>query len=201
MDPPAHAATEGQEVDVAAAAPGPTVEQLAPGQGAAQASAGRSGCEPAADARTQLLVLGAGPGGYTAASRRRSRLQVTLVDRWADASAVSASMSAAFRPRLCCMWPRSSTRRARWRARREFGTPQLDFARLRGWKNKVVGGSPAGCGPGEAAQARTGARGAAASSARTSWRSSAGGHRSGSASSNASSPRARSRWRCHSSRL
>jgi dihydrolipoamide dehydrogenase len=39
--------------------------------------------EPAAEASTQLLVIGAGPGGYTAAFRAADLgLAVTLVDRW-----------------------------------------------------------------------------------------------------------------------
>ena len=127
-------------MDVAAAAPGPTVEQLAPGQGAAQASAGPSGGEPAADARTQLLVLGAGPGGYTAAFRAADLgLAVTLVDRWPALGGVCLNVGCIPSKALLHVAKVIDDARSMDAHGVSFGAPQLDLGKLRGWKNKVVG--------------------------------------------------------------
>jgi dihydrolipoamide dehydrogenase len=64
---------------------------------------------------TEVVVLGAGPGGYTAAFRAADLgKQVVLIERYRVWGA-SASMSVASLPRPCSMPPRSSTRRRRWR--------------------------------------------------------------------------------------
>jgi dihydrolipoamide dehydrogenase len=58
-----------------------------------------------ADLECDMLVLGAGPGGYSAAFRAAD-LGMKVV--WSSATprwAASASTSAASRPRRCCTWP------------------------------------------------------------------------------------------------
>ena len=139
MDPPAHAATAGQPVDVAAAAPGPTVEQLAPAPDV-RASPGPTGGEPSADASTQLLVLGAGPGGYTAAFRAADLgLAVTLVDRWPVLGGVCLNVGCIPSKALLHAARVIDEARSMGAHGVSFGAPQLDFGKLRGWKDQVVG--------------------------------------------------------------
>src|SRR5258706_196805 len=72
----------------AAAAPPPTAvppagQRSTPSPAATAAPVSASASEPEADREVQLLVLGAGPGGYTAAFRAADLgLQVILVERW-----------------------------------------------------------------------------------------------------------------------
>jgi dihydrolipoamide dehydrogenase len=92
------------------------------------------------DARTQLLVLGAGPGGYSAAFRAADLgLSVTLVDRGATLGGVCLNVG--------CIPSKALLHAARViEEAREMGAhgivfdaPRIDLAKLRGWKDKVVG--------------------------------------------------------------
>jgi dihydrolipoamide dehydrogenase len=92
------------------------------------------------DAETDLLVLGAGPGGYTAAFRAADLgLQVTLVERWPMLGGVCLNVG--------CIPSKALLHAARVIEEAEemaecgvrFGKPEIDAARLRDWKNKVVG--------------------------------------------------------------
>ncbi|HET9865317.1 MAG TPA: dihydrolipoyl dehydrogenase [Steroidobacteraceae bacterium] len=92
------------------------------------------------DRETQMLVLGAGPGGYTAAFRAADLgLKVTLVERWPMLGGVCLNVG--------CIPSKALLHAARvidevgeMRAHGiEFGAPQIDLAKLLGWKNKVVG--------------------------------------------------------------
>ena len=83
-------------------------------------------------------MLGAGPGGYTAAFRAADLgKKVVLVDKRRP-SAASASTSAASRRRRCCTSPRPSTRRRRWRARRQVRRAGDRPRGIRDWKDGVV---------------------------------------------------------------
>jgi len=95
--------------------------------------------EPPATQRTQLLVLGAGPGGYTAAFRAADLgLSVTLVERWEQLGGVCLNVG--------CIPSKALLHAAKViedaHAMREhgivFGEPQLNFDRLRDWKAGVV---------------------------------------------------------------
>ncbi len=95
--------------------------------------------EPPTTHTTQLLVLGAGPGGYTAAFRAADLgLSVTLVERWEQLGGVCLNVG--------CIPSKALLHAAKViedaHAMREngivFGEPQLDFDRLRAWKNGVV---------------------------------------------------------------
>jgi len=88
---------------------------------------------------TQLLVLGAGPGGYTAAFRAADLgLSVTLVERWEQLGGVCLNVG--------CIPSKALLHAAKViedaHAMREhgivFGEPQLNFDRLRDWKSGVV---------------------------------------------------------------
>jgi dihydrolipoamide dehydrogenase len=101
--------------------------------------------ERAADARTQLLVIGAGPGGYTAAFRAADLgLSVTLVDRWPALGGVCLNVG--------CIPSKALLHAARVIEEAEsmsahgikFGKPEIDPVALRQWKERVVGKLTAG---------------------------------------------------------
>jgi dihydrolipoamide dehydrogenase len=94
----------------------------------------------AVDIETELVVLGAGPGGYTAAFRAADLgLEVTLVERWPTLGGVCLNVG--------CIPSKALLHAARVIEEAEemaecgvhFGKPEIDAARLREWKNKVVG--------------------------------------------------------------
>ena len=101
--------------------------------------------EPAADVSTQLLVIGAGPGGYTAAFRAADLgLSVTLVDRWPQLGGVCLNVG--------CIPSKALLHAARVIEEAEsmsahgikFQAPEIDAAALKQWKNRIVGKLTAG---------------------------------------------------------
>ena len=116
---------------------------VAPTSGAAQkvtTPAATSGPEPAADREVQLLVLGAGPGGYTAAFRAADLgLKVTLVDRWPTLGGVCLNVGCIPSKALLHAAKVIDEARAMSAHGVVFGAPQVDFDKLRSWKNQVVG--------------------------------------------------------------
>ncbi|HEV3181903.1 MAG TPA: dihydrolipoyl dehydrogenase [Steroidobacteraceae bacterium] len=106
----------------------PSPQAPPPEQGAADAA--RS---------TQLLVLGAGPGGYTAAFRAADLgLKVTLVERHSALGGVCLNVGCI--PSKALLHAAKVIEDAEEMATRgiAFGTPQIDRARLRDWKASVV---------------------------------------------------------------
>jgi len=115
--------------------PAPSAAQ--PPAAAIEAMAGQG--EPAADLTAQLVVLGAGPGGYTAAFRAADLgLDVILVDRWPQLGGVCLNVG--------CIPSKALLHAARViedvEAMAEngllFGDPSIDIGRLRQWKNRIV---------------------------------------------------------------
>ncbi len=101
--------------------------------------------EPAAGVSTQLLVIGAGPGGYTAAFRAADLgLSVTLVERWPQLGGVCLNVG--------CIPSKALLHAARVIEEAEsmsahgirFQPPEIDPAALGQWKNRVVGKLTAG---------------------------------------------------------
>jgi dihydrolipoamide dehydrogenase len=101
--------------------------------------------EPKADASAQLLVIGAGPGGYTAAFRAADLgLAVTLVERWPTLGGVCLNVG--------CIPSKALLHAARVIEEAEsmsahgikFGEPEIDAAALGKWKDRVVGKLTAG---------------------------------------------------------
>lgn len=91
------------------------------------------------DRATQLLVLGAGPGGYTAAFRAADLgLQVTLVERWDDLGGVCLNVGCI--PSKALLHAAKVIEEAEEMGERgiAFGEPALDLDRLRAWKTSVV---------------------------------------------------------------
>jgi len=92
------------------------------------------------DLEADVLVLGAGPGGYPAAFRAADLgLRVTLVERWPVLGGVCLNVG--------CIPSKALLHAAKVIDEAEsmadcgvsFGRPQVDLDRLRGWKDRVVG--------------------------------------------------------------
>jgi dihydrolipoamide dehydrogenase len=123
----------------AAPAPAPAAPAT-PTRPAAPAPISAAGYSGPVDEETELLVLGAGPGGYPAAFRAADLgLQVTLVERWATLGGVCLNVG--------CIPSKALLHAARVIEDVEgmadcglrFGEPQIDIDALRGWKERTVG--------------------------------------------------------------
>ncbi len=86
-----------------------------------------------------VLVLGAGPGGYTAAFRAADLgLKVTLVERWPTLGGVCLNVGCIPSKALLHAARVIDDAHAMGAAGIEFGAPRIDLERLRGWKGSVV---------------------------------------------------------------
>lgn len=95
---------------------------------------------PTADLNCQLLVLGAGPGGYTAAFRAADLgLDVILVERYAALGGVCLNVGCI--PSKALLHAARVIDEAAHFAELgiQFGEPVIDLPKLRGFKDKVVG--------------------------------------------------------------
>ncbi len=130
----------------AAAAPTPA-SAAAPAEGAGD-TVRMPGPEAARGARAsesftrtaQLLVLGSGPGGYTAAFRAADLgLKVTLVERFQQLGGVCLNVGCI--PSKTLLHGARVIEEADEMAARgvTFGAPKIDRAKLRTWKNQVIG--------------------------------------------------------------
>ncbi len=124
--------------DAGAARPGTTAQMPASTPRAAAAAA--AAVAPAtAPAGPRLVVIGAGPGGYTAAFRAADLgLDVTLVERWPTLGGVCLNVG--------CIPSKALLHAARVIEEAHemgahgvaFGAPQVDTAKLGAWKSGVV---------------------------------------------------------------
>jgi len=99
-----------------------------------------TGPVPGTDQHAPLLVLGAGPGGYTAAFRAADLgLEVTLVERGATLGGVCLNVGCI--PSKALLHAAKVIDEAQAMAEHgiKFGTPQIDVPKLRAWKSSVVG--------------------------------------------------------------
>jgi dihydrolipoamide dehydrogenase len=88
---------------------------------------------------TQLLVLGSGPGGYTAAFRAADLgLKVTLVERWQELGGVCLNVGCI--PSKALLHAAKVIEDADEMSERgiAFAAPEIDLPRLRAWKASVV---------------------------------------------------------------
>jgi dihydrolipoamide dehydrogenase len=88
---------------------------------------------------TQVLVLGAGPGGYTAAFRAADLgLEVTLIERWPTLGGVCLNVGCI--PSKALLHAAKVIDEAASMAAHgiDFGTPKIDTDKLHGWKSGVV---------------------------------------------------------------
>ena len=99
-----------------------------------------SGGEPGADLNLPLVVLGAGPGGYTAAFRAADLgLRVGLIERWPTLGGVCLNVGCIPSKALLHAAKVIDEAASMAACGISFGAPQLDLERLRGWKNRIVG--------------------------------------------------------------
>ncbi len=130
-------------LEIEAAASGASTGS-APQNGSAQASkAGpKTASKPAAkgDVHGEVVVLGSGPGGYSAAFRAADLgRDVVLIETYPSLGGVCLNVG--------CIPSKALLHAARTITEAEeigahgiaFGTPQIDIDALRGWKDKVVG--------------------------------------------------------------
>ena len=124
----------------AAAATAPVAPAASPAPTAATAPAPAAGTVPQGDIHAEVLVLGSGPGGYTAAFRAADLgKKVVLVERYAALGGVCLNVG--------CIPSKALLHAAKVITEAEemehngvsFGKPQVDIDKLRSWKNNVVG--------------------------------------------------------------
>ncbi len=132
------------EVAGAAAAPAPALTPApapapAPAAAAAAAAAGVAPGGPPSGA-LDLVVLGAGPGGYTAAFRAADLgMSVTLVERWPTLGGVCLNVGCIPSKALLHAAKVIDEAASLAECGITFGAPSIDRDGLRGWKNRVVG--------------------------------------------------------------
>ena len=143
---PARSPAAAREPRAASAPPAPVPPPAARSESAGDtvrmpAAAGGPAARASADfgRRTQLLVLGSGPGGYTAAFRAADLgLKVTLIERWQELGGVCLNVG--------CIPSKALLHAARVIEEAEemrgrgiaFGEPRIERPKLREWKASVV---------------------------------------------------------------
>jgi dihydrolipoamide dehydrogenase len=125
----------------ATAAPAPSAPAAEPSAPAAAPTPARAAQAPAvkADIECDVVVLGAGPGGYTAAFRAADLGQkVALVDRGATLGGVCLNIGCI--PSKALLHAANVIDEASAFAEHgvTFGKPSVDLDKLRGWKDSVV---------------------------------------------------------------
>jgi len=94
---------------------------------------------PKPDRTVQLLVLGGGPGGYSAAFRAADLgMQVLLVERWNTLGGVCLNVGCIPSKALLHAAKVIDEARAMSGHGVSFGAPQIDLDKLRDWKNSVI---------------------------------------------------------------
>ena len=95
---------------------------------------------PKGDIHAEVLVLGAGPGGYTAAFRAADLgKKVVLVERYPTLGGVCLNVGCIPSKALLHVAKVLTEAEEVARAGIEFGKPKVDIAKLRAWKTGVVG--------------------------------------------------------------
>jgi len=132
------------EADEAPEVPGdqavPTKPAQAPSVVQPSSSAVIEDIEPTVEYDFDVVVLGAGPGGYTAAFRAADLgLKVALVERYAKLGGVCLNVGCI--PSKALLHAAAVIDEAAAMADHGvvFGDPEIDIDKLRGWKEQVVG--------------------------------------------------------------
>ena len=103
--------------------------------------------EPSGSYDFDVVVLGAGPGGYTAAFRAADLgMKVALIERWPQLGGVCLNVGCI--PSKALLHAAKVIEEAHEMEAFgvKFGKPEIDVAKLRGWKEKVVGKLTGGLG-------------------------------------------------------
>lgn len=131
------------ETEVVVAVAAVLAAPAAPAVPATTAAAATSTTEmklvPDVSKHTQVLVLGAGPGGYTAAFRAADLgLGVTLVERWPTLGGVCLNVGCIPSKALLHAAKVIDEAASMTAHGIDFGTPKIDNNKLRNWKDGVV---------------------------------------------------------------
>jgi dihydrolipoamide dehydrogenase len=87
-----------------------------------------------------VVVLGSGPGGYTAAFRAADLgMKTALIERWPQLGGVCLNVGCIPSKALLHAAKVIEEAEAMGSAGVQFGKPQIDAAKLRDWKNRIVG--------------------------------------------------------------
>lgn len=135
----APASRSPQSAPAPAPAPAPAATSPSPAPATTPAPA-PSAPESNADRNVQLIVLGGGPGGYTAAFRAADLgMKVTLIERREALGGVCLNVGCI--PSKALLHAAKVIDEAKSMASHgvSFGAPQVDLDKLRGWKASVVG--------------------------------------------------------------
>jgi dihydrolipoamide dehydrogenase len=134
------AAAVEKAATVKSADPAPSMTaKRAPAAPAAQAAKGASAATAAPSGALDLVVLGSGPGGYTAAFRAADLgLKVTLIERWPMLGGVCLNVGCIPSKALLHAAKVIEDAADMASAGIVFAPPAIDRERLRAWKNKVV---------------------------------------------------------------
>ncbi|MDH0740061.1 dihydrolipoyl dehydrogenase [Achromobacter spanius] len=135
----APAAKEAPAKDAPKAAEAPKKAEAAEAPAAKAAAPAASSFKGSADGEYDMLVLGAGPGGYSAAFRAADLgLSVVLVERYATLGGVCLNVGCI--PSKALLHNAAVIDEARELAAHgiSFGEPKIDLDKLRGYKDSVV---------------------------------------------------------------
>lgn len=130
---------EASAAETPAAAPVASAPAAAPQAAPAVTAPVGSSYSGAVDSECEMLVLGAGPGGYSAAFRSADLgLKTVLVERYPTLGGVCLNVGCI--PSKALLHIANVMEEAQALAEHgvTFGTPDIDIEKLRGWKNKVV---------------------------------------------------------------
>src|SRR5512137_2330222 len=130
---------DGAAAVAPAAAPAPSAKPTQPAAAVVPAPVASS-YAGGADLECDLLVLGAGPGGYSAAFRAADLgMKVVIVERYATLGGVCLNVGCIPSKALLHVAAVVDEARAFESHGIRFGAPEIDLDKLRAWKDKVVG--------------------------------------------------------------
>jgi dihydrolipoamide dehydrogenase len=131
---PASAPAKAEAPVAAAPAPGPVAAAPRPAPAAGQAYTGK------ADLECEMLVLGSGPGGYSAAFRAADLgMKTIVVERYATLGGVCLNVGCIPSKALLHVAAVADEAQRLSEHGVSFGAPTFDLDKLRSWKDKVVG--------------------------------------------------------------
>ncbi len=133
----------------AAAPSSPAAAKASPGPGSGKPASPPPGGAPVpgagrysgtVDLECEMVVLGAGPGGYSAAFRSADLgMKTVLIERYATLGGVCLNVGCIPSKALLHIAAVMDEVAALGDHGIGYGAPKVDLAKLRGWKNKVVG--------------------------------------------------------------
>lgn len=130
------------DTQVSTGSPKQAAPANAPASHAAPQTPAAGTSQPAAvsgDVTTEVVVLGSGPGGYTAAFRAADLgKQVTLIERYAALGGVCLNVGCIPSKALLHVAKVIAEAQASADHGVDFGKPKVDFGKVQAWKNSVV---------------------------------------------------------------